>query len=450
MTEGPRSVVDILPSLRQAGMDSVTRLPTREAFFTRLDYILVEATKRLETFALISVDIDKFSLINGSFGNDAGDHLLMIVASRLAEMVRENDMIARAANDSFVIALRNLAGREEAATIARKMLRRIAAPICYQNYQLQITASMGVTMFPVDGREVGLLKVNSDLALSEARRRGDGKLAFFSRERSRKARETVLIISALRGALVRDELEVHYQPIINAKSRQVASAEALVRWKSPTLGLVPPATFIPLAEEIDVITSIGEWMLERACLDAASWQKLSTQPVSVAVNLSARQARGDLSSMKQLIERSLTVSGLPPHLLKFELTESCFIENHEGLFAWAQWLRGRDIQLSIDDFGTGYSNLSYLRDLPSDNVKIDQSFIAGMRSSSGATLVMALIQMLHTLGKKVVAEGVETAAQFDFLAENGCDFVQGYLFQKPIPANEFAAYLQRFDPSVAA
>jgi diguanylate cyclase (GGDEF)-like protein len=391
--------------------------------------------------AVLLLDLDRFKVINDSLGHDFGDKLLCALAQRLRQIVREADTVARLGGDEFVILLAEVAEVDDAGLVAAKILRLLAEPHRLDEREITLTASLGVSLFPRDSDDGATLIRNADMAMYRAKRDGRSAFAFYSPEMNRRIRETLDLEGALRQALERDEFRLHYQPKVDLPSGRVIGCEALVRWHHPQRGMVSPADFIPLAEETGLIVPLGTWVLKEACRQARAWQDAGLPALNIAVNLSARQFRkGDLP---QLVEEFLRETGLNPSLLELELTESMVMDDPAGAERTMRTLKELGVRLSLDDFGTGYSSLNYLRRFPVDSLKIDRSFIRDVATDpSGASVVTSVIDIAHNLGLTAVAEGVETREQLVFLLGCGCDMLQGFLFSKPLPAEEFADLLR--------
>ncbi len=440
---------------RQANYDGLTGLPNRALFLDRLSQAVADARRDRHGLALMFVDLDHFKLINDTLGHSIGDLLLQEAGRRLAACVRDNDTVSRLGGDEFTIVLKRIdtakgAASVAAATVAEKVIGALARPFWLDGSQFAIGASIGITIFPDDATDEDTLLRNADMAMYRAKETGRNTFAFFTRDMNERVQTLATLGNELRHAIERDELVVYYQPIFEAGTLRVEGAEALVRWQHPRLGLVAPGEFIPVAEETGLIGTLGEWVLDAACNDAVTWQKPGRPPVSVAVNLSTRQAKLGLARFTRFATDVLQSTGLPPHLLKFEITESFIIEESDKMLAWLRSIRDMGIQLSIDDFGTGYSSLSYLRRLPVDIVKIDRSFVSEVSiNADDAALVRAIVSMAHGLRMQVVAEGVETPEQLAFLQSVECDLVQGFHFRPPLPADEFRAFLDEYQWPVA-
>jgi diguanylate cyclase (GGDEF)-like protein/PAS domain S-box-containing protein len=420
--------------------DALTALPNRTLFSQRLEEALLTAERLHSHAAVLFVDLDRFKQINDTLGHAAGDTLLRTVAERLAGNLRSEDLIARIGGDEFTILLSRIREPQEAATLAGRLLDAIRQPIPLCGIDLCPNASIGISIFPIDGRDAQSLLKNADLAMYQIKQQGGGYQLFTPRMNV-LAFERLMLEASLRKAIEQNELVLHYQPRVEMATGRIVGAEALLRWQHPELGLVPPVRFIPLAEEIGLIHPIGEWVLRQACRQAARWQT-SGRPLRVSVNVSACQFRRP--ELSETVRAVLSESGLTPHGLELEVTETTLMENAPGVRAMLQSLKQEGLFLSVDDFGTGYSSLAYLRRLPLDVLKVDGSFVHDLEADLGSReVVRALVQMAHALGLKVVAEGVETAAQWECLAALGCDGVQGYYVSPAVPPAELEPMLDR-------
>ncbi|HXU92978.1 MAG TPA: EAL domain-containing protein [Gallionella sp.] len=427
---------------RLSNFDTLTALPNRSLLRDRLVQAIVHARRDSGIMAVAVVDLDGFKAINDSLGHHVGDLMLQDVARRLSECAREGDTVARQDGDEFVIVMAELAREEDALLVAEKLQAVFLSPIRCDTHELFITASIGIAMYPRDGADAESILKHGDLALHRAKEKGRNGYQFYSPEMNRRVSESLSIGNSLHRALDREEFIIHYQPQIDLRSGRIVGVEALLRWQSPDAGgLVSPAQFIPVAEECGLIVPIGQWVLRQSCLEAKGWHDRGFK-ITMAVNLSARQFRE--AGLVEVVRDALDAAGLEAQYLELELTESILIDQAEFVFGILQQLREMGVQLSIDDFGTGYSSLSYLKRFPITRLKIDQSFIRGVVSDSDdAAIVGAIISMAHNLRLKVIAEGVETAEQQDFLRSRQCDEVQGYYFSRPIPARGITDLLQR-------
>ncbi|MEO8627968.1 MAG: EAL domain-containing protein, partial [Betaproteobacteria bacterium] len=422
--------------------DPLSGLANRGLLEDRLRQALHMAERYQLTVGVLFIDLDRFKLVNDSLGHSAGDEVLKVTASRLRACARDIDTVARVGGDEFVVVL---AGLEQHGTSALEVAQRILAtfstPVISQERELFVSCSIGVALYPRDGDNEETLLRNADAAMYQAKQRGRNNCHVYTIETSSKGYERLTLETALRHALTRDELRLHYQPLIDLESGRVTGLEALIRWQRSPAELVSPGLFIPLAEESGLIYPISQWVLETACAQNKAWQDEGLAPVRVAVNLSAHQFRqGDLARQ---IETVLTGTGLQAKYLEVELTESILMENIDAAIGIMTQLRERGVCISLDDFGTGYSSLSYLRRFPIDTLKIDQSFVRELTSDPGsAAIAYAIIAMAHSLRLPVLAEGVETAGQLALLRAKGCNMMQGYLFSKPLPPNELAQLLR--------
>ena len=422
----------------QATHDALTGLPNRQLFFERLSSASSAAGGA--GFAVMVVDLDRFKLVNDSLGHTAGDELLREVALRLSAALRKGDMIARMGGDEFFVLASDVADADEAGRIAAKIIEALRAPLRLRNLEVRTSPSIGISLCPRDGSEPGSLVARADEAMYSAKRRGGNTFECFAAGMSTFARERLQLENDLRQALSRRQFELHYQPRVDVISGRISSVEALIRWRHPQMGYVPPQNFIPIAEETGLIFPIGEWVLREACRQARLWQQ-SGLPLRVAVNLSAVQLRqGDLTSV---VHRALTAELLPARMLELELTESAVMSNAESSVAILERLSQMGVVVAVDDFGTGYSNMSYLLRFPIDRLKIDASFVRGMTEDSHSMLIVkAIISLAHSLQMKVIAEGVETLAHLEQLRSLGCDQCQGFLFGRPAPARVIEAELR--------
>ncbi len=421
--------------------DALTDLPNRTMFNERLRHALHQGTRYSRGIAVMFIDIDRFKVVNDSLGHSAGDRLLQDSAKRLSECLRESDTVARLGGDEFVVMVENFTAPKDAIAVAQKVLAGLARPFFLEGQEFLMSASIGISTFPEDGKDAETLLKNADIAMYRAKDQGRNNYQFYSAQMNKHTFERLAMESSLRRAIERNEFLLHYQPKLDLRTGAIAGVEALIRWKHPDWGMVSPAQFIPLAEETGLIVQIGEWVLKTACDQSRSWREQGIPPMRVAVNLSARQF-----SQKTLVSdvaRTLVQSGLTPDCLELEITESLVMHNPEGAAETLHKLKAMGIALSIDDFGTGYSSLAYLKRFPIDCVKIDRSFIKDIPTEADdMAITKGVIALGHSLRLKVVAEGVETVEQQDFLRSNDCDEMQGYLFSKPLPAEEVTALLK--------
>ncbi|WP_432742803.1 EAL domain-containing protein [Methylobacter sp. G7] len=424
-----------------ANFDPLTGLPNRTQLNDRLKYALSLAKRSNGHLALMFLDLDHFKDINDSLGHSIGDVLLIELAKRLRMALREEDTVTRLGGDEFILLLPGV-DAIGAAQVAQKLLDAIAQSYWIELYDLALTASIGIALYPEDGGDLETLSKSADAAMYRAKQEGRQCYRFFTREMQEHSARNLQLVNALRHALERDQLQVYYQPQVSMEDGRVIGAEALLRWQHPELGRVSPAEFIPVAEGSGLILPIGEWVLRCAVRQAKAWADEGFGPLIMAVNLSAVQFRHP--DLPELVTRILDEEGLPPEYLELELTEGVAMHNPQGAIAVMNNLHERGIRLSIDDFGTGYSSLSYLKKFKVYKLKIDQSFVRDINiDPEDKAIVSAIISLAKGLGLQTIAEGVETSAQLAFLREQGCDEMQGYLFSKPVPIEQFEALLKR-------
>ncbi|MEA2489207.1 MAG: hypothetical protein QOH21_999 [Acidobacteriota bacterium] len=421
--------------------DALTNLPNRLLFKDRLTVALSHANREGSHLAVLFLDVDRFKVINDSLGHNIGDQLLQSVAARLQNCVRDSDTVARLGGDEFTVLLPRLNRSEDAAPVATKIIEAIRYPFHIEGREFFITTSIGISLFPEDGTDAESLIKNADTAMYQAKELGRDNYQLFNAVINAKALQRILLEHGLRRALTSDEFAVHFQPIFDLRSGKVSGMEALLRWRHPQIGNVPPATFIPLAEATGVMIPIGMWALRTACSQAMAWHEAGFRTLSLAVNLSVTQLQQ--VDLVPRVREILQETGLPPRLLELEITESSAMLSPETSVRTLYELKKLGIRISLDDFGTGHSSLSYLKRFPIDTLKIDQSFIHDITSDpDSASIVTAIIAMAHSLRLKVIAEGVEFTEQANFLRRHACDQMQGYLIKPPVAADEFLAYLR--------
>jgi diguanylate cyclase (GGDEF)-like protein len=427
---------------RRDGADYLTGLPTRRAASTMAAQAMLDAQRNGRELALIVLNVDRLKPINDSLGHQAGDELLLALADRLRGMLGNANVLARLAGDEFTIIARNLRGARDAEDLVKRITEAVRQPFVIASFDLQTSLTIGVSMYPLDGDTFDLLLRRAEMALRCAKSASRGSYRFYALEMSSAADERLSLENDLRRALELNQLELHYQPKVDIGTSRIRSAEALLRWRHPTRGLVPPNVFIPIAEETGLIVPIGEWVLRDACRQVRAWIDSGMSPIRIAVNLSARQFRHvDLVSV---VRSAIDEAGLQPGYVELELTESAIMDDAEKSAATLGILSTMGVHISIDDFGTGYSSLSYLRRFPLDKLKIDRSFVRDLMSNpDDASIVKAIISLAHNLRLRVVAEGVETAEQLNFLRELGCDQYQGYFCSPALPPPAFEALLQK-------
>jgi diguanylate cyclase (GGDEF)-like protein/PAS domain S-box-containing protein len=420
--------------------DELTGLPNRTLMRDRISQALARARREGTQIAVMFLDLDRFKVVNDGYGHPFGDALLRAFGDRLKELVREGDTVARLGGDEFLILLPHLRRSGDAYVVAQKILDSFDGGVTVDEREIFVGTSIGVSLFPQDGTDVDALVTHADVAMYRSKAMGGGVYQFFNSEMSRETMRRVELETHLRTALAHRALEVRYQPKVEIASGRITGCEALLRWNHVSMGSVPPAQFIPVAEESGLIVPIGDWVLRTACAHNRIWQAAGFGPTSVAVNLSARQfLRQDVVSW---VLAALEDTGLDPSLLELELTESLIAEDPDKVAATIRELKAHGVKFSIDDFGTGYSSLSYLRRFAVDSLKIDQSFVKNVGSVAGDEAIsLAVISLAHSLGLKVIAEGVETAQQRDFLLRHGCDEIQGFLYGGALTTSEFAGAL---------
>ena len=417
-----------------AYFDALTGLPNRTLMHDRLEQAIATARRRNENLAVLFLDLDRFKLVNDSLGHSIGDHLLKEVASRLTGCTRDQDTVSRISGDEFVILLPDV---DDASAVASRIMAALNSKFEIQGQSISTSCSIGISLFPDHGDDRETLIKYADQALDCAKESGRKAFQFFSSEMNRRIRERIDLENDLRRALEKDEFFLAYQPQIAIESGELAGLEALIRWRHPQLGLIPPDKFIGLAESSGLILPIGEWVLNTACSQARSWADEGLLKVPVAVNVSAVQFRQ--SEFCELIKEALSNSGLPAKYLELELTESLLLTNQDVMLSVLQQLKKMGLNLAIDDFGTGYSSLSYLRQFSVNKLKIDRSFIREITTSADdAAITTAVINMAKSLKLTVIAEGVEDRSQFEFLRSLKCDQIQGYYISKPATATEIA------------
>jgi diguanylate cyclase (GGDEF)-like protein len=385
------------------------------------------------------LDLDQFKLVNDTLGHTVGDRLLQAIGARLVTCVRAEDTVARMGGDEFTILLAELSDRRGAALVAQKILEAVRHPVTIDEHELYVTTSIGIAVFPDEGMDAESLLKNADRAMYQAKELGRDNFQFASAVQAQPAEGRLAMERALHRALERDELVVHYHPMVEIATGRVVGAEALVRWQHPEQGLVHPEDFIPLAEETQLIIPIGAWVLRTACRQMKAWHDAGHRWLRVAVNLSPRQFED--RELIATVESVLAETGFPPQFLDLEITESTAMQNAELTLAILNRLKEMGIRISIDDFGTGYSSLSYLKRFPIDTVKIDRDFLRDL-TADDAAIISAVISMARALNLRVIAEGVETEEQLDFLRREQCAEMQGYLYSQPLAASEFEEALR--------
>lgn len=428
----------------QAHHDALTGLPNRILFKDRANQAIAQAHRHQTHVALLFLDLDRFKLINDTLGHTVGDLLLQATGERLSACLREGDTVSRQGGDEFLILLPEMHSEDQVAQVAQKLVNVFTTPFFLLEQEVYITASLGIVLFPTDGEDIETLIKHADTAMYHAKEEGRNRYQFYTLAFNQALSERLALQNDLRRALVCEEFLLYYQPQYRLSDDQMCGMEALVRWQHPERGLLLPREFISIAEESGLILPLGEWVLRSACRQNKLWQEMGYPPVRVAVNLSARQFRQ--ANLVSQIAQILRETGLDPQWLELEITESISMENSSFTLTMLQELKRMGIHLSVDDFGTGFSSLSYLSQFSLDTLKIDRSFVKALSTrsderESGNEIVTTIIQLAHNLGLRVIAEGVETEAQLDFLRSQGCAEVQGYLFARPVSAEDLVFYL---------
>ena len=423
--------------------DALTSLPNRALLTKLLDQSIAVAQRNDASGCVLFIDLNRFKSINNALGRGIGDELLRQVAQRFRLALREQDVVARLSGDEFAVGLFDLHQHFEATTVARKLQGSLAEPFVIEGHHLRVGASIGISVYPQDGGDAETLLRLACIAMERAKQGGagdDDSVAFYSREMNHDMQERMRLESDLRSALLKGELLLYYQPKFEIGSKRIMGAEALVRWLHPQRGLIQPAEFIPLAESTGLIVALGEWVLEEACTQAAQWMQAGLPPFRLAVNVSAREFSASLPSR---VAATLDRHGLEPSWLELEITESTLMRDIERVIDIMDQITALGVSLSLDDFGTGYSSLSYLKRFPIDTLKIDRSFTTGIpEDGNDCAIASTIISIGQQLGHRVIAEGVETSEQLEFLRGAGCDEVQGYLFSRPLAAGAFELALR--------
>jgi diguanylate cyclase (GGDEF)-like protein len=430
---------------RLASEDPLTGLPNRRVFRTVLDQISRQQesgeTSDNHEFAVLFLDLDRFKVVNDTLGHRIGDMLLQEVAKRLKGVLRIDDLLARLGGDEFAVVVRRVESRAGLATLANRLVESVVQPYEINDYRIRSSVSIGIAVGPGDGKNADDLLMAADLALYAVKGANRGTFQFYHSSMNKDINDRRQIELDLREAIERKELELHYQPIINVRRNIVSGFEALARWRHPVKGMVPPAVFIPVAEDSGLIVPLGEWALMEACRNAAQWPG----DLKIAVNLSPVQFTAP--NLFDVIARTLAETGLAPHRLELEITERIFMEDSENTLATLRRIKQLGVRIAMDDFGTGYSSLSYLRSFPFDKIKIDRAFVSDVSErNEHVVIVQAVVSIARALGMTTTAEGVETEAQNQFLAALGCDEVQGYLFSAPIPIEKLAEFMTNWVP----
>ncbi|HEX8786728.1 MAG TPA: EAL domain-containing protein, partial [Telluria sp.] len=422
--------------------DVLTGLPNRSLLQDRLGQAVAYANRSGYPVWVMLIDLDRFKFVNDSMGHKAGDVLLMTIAARLRSSLRDTDTVARLSGDEFVVILSEHAEEPLHADIVQRVMDSVARPVMLGTKEFFVTCSIGVAAYPSDGTPADSLIEHADIAMYRAKKLGRNNFQFYTPAMNEESLERVRIESALRNALERNEFVLHYQPQVDLKTGQIVGMEALIRWKHPELGMVPPSRFVGVAEDTGLIVPIGAWVMRTACAQNKAWQEAGLGRLRVAVNLSARQFSA--TDLVPGIEQVLADTDLDPACLELELTESLFMSDVTPAVELLHRMKALGVKLSIDDFGTGYSSFSYLSRFPIDVLKIDRSFVNDItHDANDAAIVASIIALAHNLRLAVIAEGVETAEQLDYLRHQGCDEMQGYYFSRPLPVQEFEQLLRQ-------
>ncbi|MBF0324237.1 MAG: EAL domain-containing protein [Alphaproteobacteria bacterium] len=426
--------------------DSLTSLPNRVLFQERLRSALGQAKRNDFRVALMFLDLDKFKDINDTLGHHVGDMLLKAVAKRLQRCVRETDTVARLGGDEFAVVLTNLVDPEGASNVAESIISAISDPFGLDEHEVLTSTSIGITLYPDDATDSDTLLKNADLAMFRSKAEGRNNYHFYISEMDAEVQARKVVERDLRLALGTEQLELHYQPLVEVATGQVVGCEALIRWKHPTRGWVSPAEFIPIAERTDLIAPLGRWILHQACLQGRDWAREGLPPMKIAVNLSPAQFKHH-QGLVAMVADILAQTGLPADQLQLEITEGIAMHNIDATLEVLRQLREMGALISIDDFGTGYSSLNYLKRFPVDKLKIDRSFVVDIGlHPDNAAVVQAIVNLGHSLGTRVNVEGVETREQLDFLIAHKVDEAQGFLFSKALPADQFAEFVTKHSP----
>ena len=426
--------------------DSLTGLPNRMLFQERLRQALAQARRSKWMLGLLFLDLDKFKDINDTLGHHVGDQLLKAVAKRLGRCVRETDTVARLGGDEFAVILTNLDEAEGAGRVAETIIASIADPFGLEDHEVVTSTSIGITLYPTDATDADQLLKNADLAMFRSKAEGRNNYHFYVAEMDAEVQARKVVERDMRLALGTDQLELHYQPLIELATGRIVGCEALLRWNHPTRGWVPPAEFIPIVERTDLIAPLGRWILHRACLQGRDWLRGGLEPMKIAVNLSPAQFKQS-QNLVAMVAEILDQTGIDAHMLQLEITEGIAMQNIDATIEVLQALRAMGTVISIDDFGTGYSSLNYLKRFPVDKLKIDRSFVVDIGlHPDNAAVVEAIVNLGHSLGTRVNVEGVETREQLDFLLSHKVDEAQGFYFSKALPADAFAALVRDRSP----
>lgn len=433
--------------VRLAHYDNLTSLPNRVFFNEILNKAIGHAKRHTKTLAILFVDLDRFKNINDALGHTVGDLVLKEIGKRLATITRAGDILARLGGDEFILLLNDISDAKLAGPVAEKILQICAQPIKVDTQEFFMTASIGISVYPNDGNSLEDLQKNADMAMYKAKRSGGGLYQFYAREMDEAAHEHIKLEASLRKAIQNNEFVLYFQPQMNLHTNAINRVEALIRWEHPELGLINPMKFIPFAEETGLILPIGEWALHEACRLAKQWQTEGYEPISVAVNISPKQFKHQ--DVAQIVEDALKEHQLDPQYLEVEITETAVMDNVDITISKLNKIHSMGVQISVDDFGTGYTSINYLRQFPVSVLKIDQTFIKGIpENQNDIAITSAVIALGHNLGLEVVAEGVESAEQLEYLSLHRCDFIQGYFLSRPLPAAKVVEQFKKTSPQL--
>lgn len=431
--------------LKQATHDSLTQLPNRVLFMDRVEQAILRAKKKKKMFAFLFLDLDRFKMINDTLGHTIGDKLLQVISNRLLIATNDFDTVARIGGDEFVILLQDIGSEDQAQQMAEEVLQSVEKPTQIGQHSLRVTGSIGISFYPKDGIDYESLMKNADLSMYHAKDNGRNNFRIFDEEMNRHVINRMQLDTALRDSLQKNEFYLVYQPLMDLKSNTIVGFEALIRWESHILGAVSPVDFIGMAEENGLIVEIGRWVLQEACTQLMRWHDQGLNQLSVAVNISGRQFRQ--TRLPDTVREILDNTGLSAKFLELELTESLLVDDVEHAVETMYQLKDMGVRLVIDDFGTGYSSLSYLKQFPVDKLKIDRSFITELvNEDSDAAIARAIINLGHSLNLEVLAEGIETELQRDFIIRHGCDYAQGYFYKPPKKPDDLKEFLANYFP----
>ncbi len=428
--------------------DGLTGLPNRVLFSQLLNHAIESAKHHKRRLAVFFIDLDRFKIINDTMGHEAGDALLQQICVRFKQSLRAADIVGRMGGDEFIILIEEVRELGHVALVAHKILSNVMKPIVLLGEECRVTASMGISIYPKDGKDEQSLMKNADIAMYFAKEEGKNNYQFYSKDIKSRSIEHLAIENNLRFALERNEFSLHYQAKFDFRTKVISGVEALLRWQNPELGVVTPTQFIPVAEETGLIISIGKWVLETACAQSMAWQKQGLPAIRMSINLSPRQAEDD--SLINDIKAILKNTGMAPNLLELEISESMVMHNPTRMISVLAEIKKMGVSLAIDDFGTSYSSLAQIKHFPFDTLKVDRSFIRNIsENAEDMAIAKAIITMGKSLSLTVVAEGVETVEEMNFLKENSCDEMQGYYFSKPIAPEDFADLLRKYSTVTA-